>query len=407
MKPPLTITLEFLRAVYLAADLEGSRSKKDIFGDRLMRAAAEPTLEKFCEAILRLARVDSARFHSDFFQAVLPVVVSPDAPRVLAWLQASNKLATAILTIQTGGQAFADAINAIQLPEASAMSDHANVRTSFDVGMQVRLLAPLGHGSDNKAGNATLFRRIKVRGVGGSILDLPYYSGNALRGQMRDLLADHFTEAMGLAVSRATPAFRLWFFYSIYSGGALEEKSDATKAVIKATGDNGATKCDGIRTFREMLPGMSLLGCALGNRILPGRVQFSDLRPQCAEWGNGTGPASELMTWEFLTRREDCENHEEHHGMIANTEVLRTGTVLDGGVDMDHSTRSIEKSALGMGLKLMQERGFLGAENRRGFGKCEVEITGAPDPEEYLTHLRENREAILAYLQEVNALPKL
>src|SRR5690606_6982356 len=123
---------------------------------------------------------------------------------------------------------------------------------------------------------------------------------------------------------------------------ALDENSDATKALKKELGDHGAIRATGIRDFRTMFPALSLLGCALGNRVLPGHCQFGDLRPICYEWGTGERPVAEMMTWEYLTRREDHEDHMVHHGMIANTECLRAGAELEGGVDYDHATPELE-----------------------------------------------------------------
>lgn len=270
--------------------------------------------------------------------------------------------------------------------------------------LRVECQAPLAHGADSKAGNATLFRRLPVLTEAGETLHLPYYSGNAVRGQMRDLLADHFLAAIGLTPSRSTPPVALWFFYALYAGGALEEQSDAQKALKKSLGDNGAIRAMGIREFRRMLPSLSLLGCALGNRVLPGRCQVADLRPVCREWGTGTQAVAELLTWEYLTRREDFEDHTEHHGMIANTEVLRAGVTLEGGIDHDHAMDAIERAALGRGLQLLADRGFLGAENRRGFGRVTISLTGAPDPSPYDVFLAEKREEILDYMKSIEAM---
>jgi hypothetical protein len=223
---------------------------------------------------------------------------------------------------------------------------------------------------------------------------------------MRDLLADHFLTSLGLSADRSKPAVALWFFYALYCGGALEEKSDATKALARNLGDHGAVRSDGVRAFRDHLPALSLLGCALGNRVLPGHVQVGDLRPECREWGQGDTPVAELLTWEFLTRREDHEDHEEHHGMIANTECLRSGTLLEGGVDVDAAMPALERSALGCGLGLLARRGLLGAENRRGLGRVRFELANAPDGEPYESWLAEHKGQVLDFLVEIGACAK-
>jgi hypothetical protein len=403
-KKSLEVTVAFVRDVMRASTLEGSRSRGEMFADRLAKAVSEPTLAKAMEELVTAMQCSMDKIFAPGAASMMQVAAGPHAARVMRWLREQTKLC-AMLAMVNDPALVAETIAEIELPE-DGLTGSAAVRQPFAIGIKATCEAPLGHGGDGKCGNATLFRRIDVMATNGAHLVLPYYAGNAVRGQMRDLLADHFVRALGMKADRAKPQVALWFFYALYSGGCLEEKSDATKAVKKLLGDNGAIRADGIRGFRDKLPALSLLGCALGNRVLPGRVQFADLRPQCAEWGTGAQPVANLMTWEFLTRREDHEDHQEHHGMIANTEVLRAGTVLEGGVDMDSCMPEIERSALGLGLTLLQKRGMLGSDNRRGFGKVAVELEGVPDPALYETFLADNRGAILAYLAEIGALPE-
>lgn len=397
-------TIEFLSAALAASDMGGARGRLDTFADRLVKAASEPTLAAAMEHLLRAVNASTDAIHPPLAARMLAVANGPDGPRILRWWREQAKLVT--LLVGTRDQAVVEeALENVTLPEA-ASSGAALPRGTFPITLRVTCEAPLAHGADSKAGNATLFRRMQVLTDSG-VLSLPYYSGNALRGQVRDLLADHLLASLGLPVSRNQPAVALWFFYALYSGGALEENSEATKALKKQLGDHGAIRAMGIREFREMLPALSLLGCALGNRVLPGRCQFADLRPICREWGTGERPVAELMTWEYLTRREDHEDHLVHHGMIANTEVLRAGIVLEGGIDHDDAIREIELAALGRGLTLLIERGMLGAENRRGLGRVRIEADGLPDPAPYDAFLAERKSDILRYLESIGALADL
>jgi len=238
----------------------------------------------------------------------------------------------------------------------------------------------------------------------GNVISMPYYAGNAIRGQMRDLLADDFVRALGLIPRRDRPPLTLWFFHALYAGGALEGNSSADKALKQMIGASGVMKAHGIYQFRNMLPALSLLGCAMGSRILSGRVRFGDLRPECREWGNGGIPVGELFEWIYLTRREDHDEHEEHHGMVANTECLRAGTILCGGLDLDMHATPLERSALGHGLQLLSEVGYIGAGNRRGLGRVKIEYDNSPDPKPYVAFLEENRDAIIGYLNELGAI---
>lgn len=366
----------------------------------MVKALSESTLTKAFERLVEELNVSVGQIDSYLVVKMFKISESVEGARILRWLREQSKLAT-MLALSDDNEMVKEALSEVELPEA----DKAGVmppRNQFDIGIRVECESALSHGSDNKAGNATLFRRMQVIATNGETLLLPYYAGNALRGQIRDLLADHFLNAIGL--SRSDKKVTLWFFYALYSGGMLEEKSDATKAIKKLLGDSGSIRSDGIRRFRDMLPALSLLGCALGNRVLPGHCQFADLRPVCREWGTGDKAVSELFSWEFLTRREDREEHDEHHGMIANTEVLRSGTALGGGIDMDSAMPKIEHAALSRGLLLLQQRGMLGAENRRGLGRVRVDYERLPEPDIYDSFLSERRSEILDFLSELDAL---
>jgi hypothetical protein len=398
---PAKPTIEFLAAVLNAADIPGHRGRLDTFADRLVKAASEPVLPAAIEHLMRAVNASADAIHPPLATRMIGIASGPDGPRILRWWREQAKLVT--LLASTRDKALVEeTLAAVVLPEAE-ISGVAAPRGAYPITLAVICETPLAHGSDGKAGNATIFRRMPVLVDGGSI-SLPYYAGNALRGQMRDLLADHFLGALGLGASRAKPSVAMWFFYALYSGGALEENSDATKALKKQLGDHGAIRAMGIREFREMLPALSLLGCALGNRVLPGHCQIADLRPVCREWGTGDRPVAELMAWEYLTRREDHEDHAEHHGMIANTEMLRAGTVLEGGIDHDDAIAALELAALGRGIQLLADRGMLGAENRRGLGRVRFGIEGLPDPVPYDAFLASRKADILKYLQSVGAL---
>lgn len=397
----LNLTISFLKNCLIAAEMKGSRFYLDVFTDRLTKAASEATLGGAMEQLLHGINASAERLHPPLAAQMMRLAASDDGPRVLRWLREQTRLAVMLAACKDQGLVD-EALAAVVLPEAGG-GGAAAARGAFQISLRATCESPLAHGADGKAGNATLFRRIQVIAGNGEILRLPYFAGNAVRGQMRDLLADHLLKSLGLPADRSKPAVSLWFFYCLYSGGALEEKSDAMKSIRKTLGDNGSIRAEGIRKFRDMLPGLSLLGCALGNRVLPGHCQFADLRPVCREWGTGTQPVAELLTWEFLTRREDHEDHAEHHGMIANTEVLRSGAVLDGGVDMDDGMPTVERAALARGLTLLQARGKLGAENRRGFGKVSIEMTGLPDPTLYDSFLVERKSEVLDYLAQIGA----
>lgn len=400
-------TLAFVRAASIAATIQGHGSKADFLADRITQAATCETLLAFSERLTRLLASDAGNIAGCTVSAMISAASAPDAQAVLAWLRKYPKLAGMVCFLPHD---YFEPTVATLAPDVAACSsdDVAPTRPAFEYGITCTLDAPLAHGSDTKAGNATLFRRQTVCGVNGGVMQLPFFAGNALRGILRDILADELTRLIGLAADRASPPYALWFFHALYAGGALEENK-ATKPAAKRTGDNGSIRAEGIREFRDMLPSLSLLGCAFGNRIICGRVRVADLRPRCKEWGTGSARAESLFDWCFLTRRDDHEGRSAEDGnksMIANTEVLRPGTVLDGGIDEDGHASELEKAALRHALTIFASRGYLGAESRRGFGKCSITLTMPESSTSWSSWVMEHRAEILAYLDAINALAK-
>lgn len=406
MSETLLATIEMLRGLKQASRRKVSRNFEAYFADRVLEAFTEASLVGAIERMAVSIDADVEYVGGKRTAAFMAACAAGDAAAAQTWIRRHPRL-VAMLAALRDDEDFRASIAAVRLDAATLPAPGARVEAApeYQVAITARCLSPLAHGADGKAGNATLFRRRRVMTASGEVLELPFYGGNAVRGQLRDLLADDLLERLGLSHRRDRPTLALWFFYALYSGGALEEGGGGTSRALAALlGKAGAERTDGLRELRARLPGLSLLGTALGNRVLPGRVYVGDLRPRCQEWGGAQTPAAELMDWEYLTRREDDEAHEEHHGMIAKTECLRAGSVLEGGIDVDTHATEVERGALGHALQLWRARGMMGAENRRGLGRVSLEIAGAPDAAPYVEHVEAGRETLLAWLGGVGAL---
>lgn len=403
MNKTLFATVNLFHETYLCSRLKTSRNGLDLFADRVRQAGTEPSLLAMSERLQALVDCPPSSLSPPTLTTFLGVLAS--GVPVLAWIRQYPRI-MAMLSALKEATSREEAVAMIDIPEADLRpTGRALPRRPFDIPIEISCLSPLAHGGDAKAGNATLFRRMDVLSDSGAVLTLPFYAGNAMRGQMRDLLADHLLASLGLIPRRDKPPCSLWFFHVLYAGGALEENSAATKALGAKFGKAaGAIRTDGLREWRDLLPASSLLGTALGNRILPGRVDFGDYRPRCYEWGNGELPAAQLMEWTFLTRREDLETHDEHTGMIATTETLKAGVSLEGGIDIHTHCSDMERAALSGGLLLLQKAGKLGAENRRGLGMVEIKYKGLHDPREYDEFLIGRKDDILEYLISLEAI---
>jgi len=391
---------DMIRTISQASNIKVRRSFADFLNDRILQAVTEPTLLAFIERLSVTLNVEIDELYKPTVRNFISNL-SALAP-ALPWIRKYATATAMIVTLKTDD--YLQAVEALEIEDMGVQTGQTTKMPESDIHIALTCLSPFAHGADGKAGNATIFRRQNVICTNGAMLSLPFYSGNAFRGTMRDALADHFISSLGLVPRKDRPPVELWFFHALYAGGALEEAGTNLKAVMEKLGKNGAVSSVGIKEFRDALPGLSLLGTAIGNRILSGRAQFNDFRPRCLEYVSGDIPSAELFDWTYLTRREDHEEHIDHHGMIANTECLKSGVIMDGGLDVSLHISELELSALGCGLRLLQEKGSLGAENRRGLGKVGMTIQNGPDPEPYENYLKENKEAILEYLKGINAI---
>jgi hypothetical protein len=401
-------TLDFIRAASMAATINGHGSKADFLADRIVQASTCDTILAMGERLCKLMGSDAGCFAAVVVSDFMLATSAQDAKAVLSWLRKYPKVAAMVCFLP--GPEYNTTVDGLPDVTETEADDIAPVPRGYMIPISIELTAPLAHGSDTKAGNATLFRRQDVMGKSGGMMRLPFYSGNAVRGRIRDLLADDLLKRLGLQPSRSTPPVALWFFHALYAGGALEENSPATKAIAKRTGGNGAIRAEGMREFRDLLPSLSALGCAVGNKIISGRAQFGDLRPRCKEWGTGEAKAESLFDWLYLTRRDDHEGRAEgdNKSMIANTEVLKPGVILDGGVDVSGHASALEAAAIQHGVELFRIDGYLGADNRRGFGKFVPAVidTSTIDGSVWCRFVAENKEAIIAYLTSIDALAK-
>lgn len=402
----LIYVIKIMYALRLHTSIKIKRNISEFIADKIIQASSESTLLAVVEKLAKLLDSDMGKIYATSGVDFL-MIQKTDGLKYLNWLRQYPRIAAMIICLPK----WSDIEVACEQIDVEAIEDiggQALPQGDFDISINFTTMAPLSHGSDQKAGNATLFRRMQVLSDKGSLLNLPFYAGNAIRGEIRDLLADHFLEYIGVGVDRTNPKIAKWFFHIIYSGGGLSADSEASKYFSEKIGKFGSTRAEEIRKLRDILPFFSVLGGGLGNRILSGRINVSDFRPSCYEWGNGKKKVHELFDWLYLTRRDDFEGHEdgENEAMIANTECVKPGVKFHGGIDMSKHISCLEKSALGFGLKLLQEKGYIGADNRRGFGKVKIEYGNCPDAKMYLDFLEKEKQGILEYLKELNVFGK-
>ena len=425
-------TLEFLARVMMGSGIKLKRNKFDFFADRLRVAASQPTLMLAGQAFLAALKCPISDISQEVFAGFMTACLDAD---ILAWLRQNCPVAVGLARAKDRTQGIEAVISTwTQQPAAVPVKK----RRPFDIGMIVTLEEALSHADDTKAGNATLFRRNKM--------GYPFYSGNAIGGAMRDMLADHFLLSLGMRIDRADADVDQWFFQLLYGGGIMADGAIPKEFERRLCGAAaGSVRTDGTRELRNMLPFFSMMG-GVGKYPIEGYVFINSLRPNCLEWGTGDQSVVNRMEWRFIARRDDSESRvsksqakeakeskearqdnldewlagdietdaeiesHENTSMLVNTEVLTEGTVLEGGIDVSPHMTEVERSALAKGLMLLQRQGYLGGKKHRGGGRAEIEYVCKPeivlDETVYDAYLAEHKAEIIQYLKSIGANPR-
>ena len=134
----------------------------------------------------------------------------------------------------------------------------------------VTALGPIHQGGEGSDGTIKPFGTQKMlQSDGETTVAIPYITGNSIRGQLRDIAADHCLQALGYGEQSTAPNL----FYFLFSGGALSKGTSGAPAL-----DVGA-----VRQLTALLPIVSLLGGGVGTHLLHGKLRVGHAIPLCQE----------------------------------------------------------------------------------------------------------------------------
>jgi hypothetical protein len=236
--------------------------------------------------------------------------------------------------------------------------------------------------------------------VGDEPVEIPYIDGNAVRGRLRRLLARDFLDRLGYEPKTDI------LYHMLFSGGTLED----------AGAGSGKVNVEFNKRIRSLIPMLSLLGTSYLNQALSGKLCVGHLLPYCRELVEGgyvqqvegvtLRSIDELLPWTHGTRRDDREIQTENiQQMIFEYEVFMPGTMLVGDFILRYANE-LEQSTLAHMLQLWGEFPTVGSREAQGHGRIRLHLLSefAATNDRYLQHLQENREQILALLEELDAI---
>lgn len=252
----------------------------------------------------------------------------------------------------------------------------------------ITLLSPLSHIGESIGPDSYLSQDVII-GPDGQPQEVFVYSGNAFRGQLRDLAAAYMTDKLGRL--RYTPEV----FYLLFSGGSL--------------GGPQSIDIDQARRIREAIPMLSLFGGGVGNQILNGKMKVGASYPLVREcqrvlptsMRSDDAPSWRQWTMEkSFTRTDDAKNEnlrvaylltegaegeplmltgetkakkdEAPQQMRYTVEMLAPGSILYQRIDLC-DVNELEIGAFVSALQRLAEHPYIGGKSGTGHGLVEIE----------------------------------
>ena len=265
-------------------------------------------------------------------------------------------------------------------------------------------LSPIHHGGSEDYGTTKLILTLPTVIINPltnneEIDNIPAIHGNAIRGYLRRLIMDDCLTQLDYELDSKK------VYHFLFTGGILEALDSKDKGAINLTLK---------KQIRELIPPISLVGSALGNQMIQGKLKVGMADIVCAEtkhyieeYSDYDFSAYNLKGSDFGTRLDDLkegktEEDEQAHQMKYEFETLIRGTKFTHEFILE-DCNSIEKACFRRMMSLWEERPYLGGKSGTGYGKVRLDYQGIDDLTDisYLNYLHDRKEEISNLLDEL------
>lgn len=261
-------------------------------------------------------------------------------------------------------------------------------------------LSPIHSGSEENMGNEKTLRTL-IYNLPTGPEEVPVVSGNAIRGVLRRLIMADLVERVGYVPVDAKGQVRL--YHSLFAGGVLEAVDEKDSGYIDL-----ALK----KQIRGLLPPVALLGTAIRNQMMEGKVDVAYAVPRAKELESFlrtdekypiTATLGDMQKQTFNTRRDEMAQDAKSEGgnssqMLHTWWYIPPGTVFQHGFTLSNPSE-IEAGCLGHMIALWNARPRLGAKAGTGNAEVRLDYRNVPDATPYLEFVESQKADILKMLQ--------
>lgn len=271
-------------------------------------------------------------------------------------------------------------------------------------------MEPLHHGGNEDYGTTKLILSlpciVKNQLSGEKEIDnIPCLHGNAIRGKLRRLMMQEYLDLLEYQLD----SMKVYHF--LFTGGMLEAGGSA---------DKGAIDLKLKKRLRDLIPPISLLGSALGNQMIQGKLKVGLGNLVCAETADYIADeydtsfsAYNLKASDFGTRLDDLKESkpasddgenvkEQSTQMLYEFETVVRGAMFTHEFVLEDANE-MEKACFVNAINLLKERPYLGGKGATGYGKMQFNypsIEGLTDTA-YTEYITEHKEEMVELLDEL------
>lgn len=265
-------------------------------------------------------------------------------------------------------------------------------------------LSPIHHGGSEDYGTTKLILTLPtvvINPLTGKeeIDNIPAIHGNAIRGYLRRLIMDDYLTLLDYELDSKK------VYHFLFTGGILEALDPKDKGAINLTRK---------KEIRELIPPISLVGSALGNQMIQGKLKVGMGDIVCAEtkhyitdYADYDFSAYNLKGSDFGTRLDDLkegktDDDEQAHQMKYEFETLIRGTKFTHEFILE-DCNTVEKACFSRMVSLWNERPYLGGKSGTGYGKVKLDYPGIDELTDtaYLGYIHECKEEMCNLLDEL------
>ena len=267
------------------------------------------------------------------------------------------------------------------------------------------------HSGNEKTGSVVLLNRLKFI-VDGEPVDVPYISGNAVRGILRRMVFKDMLDQIGYEIDVSKKGGQK-LYHALFSGGILETVEES----------QGVIDIELKRKILNLIPPARLFGFSLGNQMIEGKLKVGHLLPICKELAeylpDDIRPKNsfyELIGHVFQTRKDELrvERGEDEQAvqMLVEYEVFIPGTPFYHEIMLEDPTE-LDVSCLARVIELWKEKPFIGGKSSIGMGELKINYDFDKKSKQfekwfnsslYLRFLEEERDEICLLLKGLENL---